>query len=89
MIASGMNLVMTLLGFIISSVFVISVCTRFVCTRISRRQHREDLRLNVELVSLVWDHSVLFKLGVVTLVLFAYERSSRPEDAESGIGNCN
>ncbi|KAF7820248.1 RING-H2 finger protein ATL8-like [Senna tora] len=53
MISSGVNLVMTVIGFAVSTLFIVFVCTRLVCARIhlnaSRRSfpvaYRSDLNL--------------------------------------------
>uniref|UniRef100_A0A2N9HYA8 Uncharacterized protein n=1 Tax=Fagus sylvatica TaxID=28930 RepID=A0A2N9HYA8_FAGSY len=55
MISSGLNLVMTVIGFAVSTMFIVFVCTRLVCARIhfnaSRRSFpiasRSDLTLAV------------------------------------------
>ncbi|KAJ8565416.1 hypothetical protein K7X08_007992 [Anisodus acutangulus] len=41
MFGSGMNLITTIIGFGMSATFIVFVCTRLICGRISRRQSRQ------------------------------------------------
>ncbi|KAJ6845668.1 RING-H2 finger protein ATL68-like [Iris pallida] len=42
MISSGVNLVMTVIGFAVSVMFIVFVCTRLVCARIQLRASRRS-----------------------------------------------
>jgi hypothetical protein len=54
MISSGINLVMTIIGFAVSTMFIVFVCTRLICARIhlnaSRRSFLIASRSNLSLV---------------------------------------
>lgn len=56
MISSGINLVMTVIGFAVSTTFIVFVCTRLVCARIhlnaTRRSFPIASRSNLSIVSL-------------------------------------
>jgi hypothetical protein len=64
MIASGINLVMTVIGFGVSTMFIVFVCTRLLCARIqmnaSRRAFPIASRSNLSLVSTSLWFSALF-----------------------------
>lgn len=55
MISSGVNLVMTVIGFAVSTMFIVFVCTRLICARIhlnaSRRSFLIASRSNLSLVN--------------------------------------
>nr|DAD28745.1 TPA_asm: hypothetical protein HUJ06_030213 [Nelumbo nucifera] len=42
MISSGINLVMTIIGFAVSTMFIVFVCTRLVCARIQLNASRRS-----------------------------------------------
>ncbi|EEF24747.1 conserved hypothetical protein, partial [Ricinus communis] len=42
MIGSGINLVMTVIGFAVSTMFIVFVCTRLVCARIQLNSSRRS-----------------------------------------------
>ncbi|KAF8403231.1 hypothetical protein HHK36_011332 [Tetracentron sinense] len=42
MMASGINLVMTVIGFAVSTMFIVFVCTRLVCARIQLNASRRS-----------------------------------------------
>lgn len=44
MISSGINLVMTVIGFAVSTMFIVFVCTRLVCARIQLNASRRSFR---------------------------------------------
>ncbi|GAB2229418.1 hypothetical protein Droror1_Dr00023558 [Drosera rotundifolia] len=44
MVSGGMNLVMTTMGFSVSTLFIVFVCTRLICARIQPRLARRSLR---------------------------------------------
>ncbi|KAJ9175429.1 hypothetical protein P3X46_013985 [Hevea brasiliensis] len=46
MIGSGINLVMTVIGFAVSTMFIVFVCTRLVCARIQLRTSRRSFPIN-------------------------------------------
>ncbi|KAI9070470.1 hypothetical protein K1719_047568 [Acacia pycnantha] len=43
MISSGVNLVMTVIGFAVSTMFIVFVCTRLICARIQLNASRRSL----------------------------------------------
>ncbi|KAL8162092.1 hypothetical protein V2J09_013581 [Rumex salicifolius] len=43
--SSGMNLVMTVIGFAVSTLFIVFVCTRLICARIQLRAARRSFRV--------------------------------------------
>ncbi|XP_028768413.1 RING-H2 finger protein ATL39 [Neltuma alba] len=43
MISSGVNLVMTVIGFVVSTMFIVFVCTRLICARIHLNASRRSL----------------------------------------------
>ncbi|KAL5976416.1 hypothetical protein ACLOJK_020747 [Asimina triloba] len=47
MISSGTNLVMTVIGFAVSTIFIVFVCTRLVCARIQLRAARRSLPIGI------------------------------------------
>lgn len=58
MISSGINLVMTVIGFAVSTMFIVFVCTRLICARIhlnsSRRSFAIASRPDLSIVSIVY-----------------------------------
>lgn len=42
MMASGINLVMTVIGFAVSTMFIVFVCTRLICARIQLNASRRS-----------------------------------------------
>lgn len=80
MISSGINLVMTVIGFAVSTMFIVFVCTRLICARIqlnaSRRSFHMSSRSDLSIVSsisicllsglLIWK----FSFWTVLCVLF-------------------
>ncbi|XP_038989267.1 uncharacterized protein LOC103719848 isoform X2 [Phoenix dactylifera] len=40
MMSTGLNLVMTVIGFAVSTMFIVFVCTRLICARIQLRASR-------------------------------------------------
>ncbi|MED6216931.1 hypothetical protein PIB30_012659 [Stylosanthes scabra] len=58
MISSGLNLVMTVIGFAVSTMFIVFVCTRLVCARIhlnaSRRSFPIASRSNLTMMERGW-----------------------------------
>ncbi|GAB4855142.1 hypothetical protein Ancab_023772 [Ancistrocladus abbreviatus] len=45
MTSSGMNLVMTTIGFAVSTLFIVFVCTRLICARIHHRASRRSFQI--------------------------------------------
>ncbi|GMH11236.1 hypothetical protein Nepgr_013077 [Nepenthes gracilis] len=45
MASSGMNLVMTTIGFAVSTLFIVFVCTRLICARIQLRASRRSFQI--------------------------------------------
>lgn len=45
MMASGINLVMTVIGFSVSTMFIVFVCTRLICARIQLNASRRSFRI--------------------------------------------
>lgn len=45
MMSSGINLVMTVIGFAVSTMFIVFVCTRLICARIQLRNSRRSFPL--------------------------------------------
>ncbi|OIV90578.1 hypothetical protein TanjilG_01659 [Lupinus angustifolius] len=54
MISSGINLVMTVIGFVVSTMFIVFICTRLICARIhlnaSRRSFPVAARSNLSMM---------------------------------------
>ncbi|CAL0321252.1 unnamed protein product [Lupinus luteus] len=54
MISSGVNLVMTVIGFVVSTMFIVFVCTRLICARVrlnaSRRSFPVAARSNLSMM---------------------------------------
>ncbi|KAE8721552.1 Gag protease polyprotein [Hibiscus syriacus] len=46
MISGGMNLVMTVIGFTVSIMFIVFICTRLICARIQLRASRRSLAVS-------------------------------------------
>ena len=71
MISGGVNLVMTVIGFAVSTMFIVFVCTRLVCARIqlnaSRRSFPAASRSDLSIVSIFF--SLLSFLSSVILCL--------------------
>ena len=74
MISTGLNLVMTVIGFSVSTMFIVFVCTRLVCARIhfnaSRRSFPVASRSDLGLVSSAFYFFVfMFLLKVLFFIL--------------------
>lgn len=58
MISSGINLVMTVIGFAVSTMFIVFVCTRLICARIHlnslRRSFARASRSDLSIVSIAF-----------------------------------
>lgn len=72
MMSSGINLVMTVIGFAVSIMFIVFVCTRLICARIqmsaSRRSLNGATRSDLSIVS---PHLLIISLvSIVLLDLF-------------------
>ena len=76
MISSGLNLVMTVIGFAVSTMFIVFVCTRLVCARIhfnaSRRSFPIASRSDLTLVSIFF---FFFLYLLYSILLFYYSFS--------------
>lgn len=68
MMSSGINLVMTVIGFAVSIMFIVFVCTRLICARIqmsvSRRSLNGATRSDLSIVS-----THLLSISLVSIVL--------------------
>lgn len=60
MLGAGMNLITTIIGFGLSAIFIVFVCTRLICGRIRRLEVQQmldiDSRIDLELVCTVLLH---------------------------------
>lgn len=67
MIGSGVNLVMTVIGFAVSTMFIVFVCTRLVCARIqltaSRRAFPAAIRSDLGMVFLSYFALLFFSVA--------------------------
>lgn len=81
MISGGVNLVMTVIGFAVSTMFIVFVCTRLVCARIqlnaSRRSFPVASRSDLSIVSIF---SYLFLSSVVPCLVTAKAWDCRMEN---------
>lgn len=73
MISSGINLVMTVIGFTVSTMFIVFVCTRLICARIqlnaTRRSFARASGSDLSVVSIfLFFTTLLFMVSVFYLV---------------------
>ncbi|XP_068662424.1 RING-H2 finger protein ATL40-like [Aristolochia californica] len=86
MIASGINLVMTVIGFTVSTMFIVFVCTRLICARIqlnaSRRSFPTATRSELSLLQRGLHGLEPFVVATFSTKKFSDEYFSSAEDTQ-------